>query len=125
MFIIWFESSGRRLYTQEEREKKGIPETGEIQEAGPGAEKEEEKETHPLQGEPEGLLPGSQALPMDRAGRIILKMASYQKVTIGDIRCILTDLTEEEAEEKASALVQAGLLLKTESPSGSYYRKAG
>ena len=73
----------------------------------------------------QGLLPGSQALPMDRAGRIILKMASYQKVTIGDIRCILTDLTEEEAGEKASALVHAGLLLKIESPSGSYYRKAG
>ena len=31
----------------------------------------------------------------------------------------------DEAEEKASALVHAGLLLKIESPSGSYYRKAG
>ena len=40
---------------------------------------------------------------LDRAGRIILKMASYQKVTIGDILCILTDMTEDEAKEKTAA----------------------
>ena len=52
-------------------------------------------------------------------------MASYQKVTIGDILCILTDMTEDEAKEKTADLVDAGLLLETEGPSGSYYRKAG
>ena len=111
--------------TDGKEEKKEGPEPGERQEAGSGPEKKEEKEEQPEAGEPEGLLPGSQAQSLDRSGRIILKMASYQKVTIGDILCILTDMTEDEAKEKTADLVDAGLLLETEGPSGSYYRKAG
>ena len=111
--------------TDGKEEKKEGPEPGERQEAGSGPEKKEEKEEQPEAGEPEGLLPGSQAQSLDRPGRIILKMASYQKVTIGDILCILTDMTEDEAKEKTADLVDAGLLLETEGPSGSYYRKAG
>ena len=111
--------------TDGKEEKKEGPEPGERQETGSGPEKKEEKEEQPEAGEPEGLLPGSQAQSLDRPGRIILKMASYQKVTIGDILCILTDMTEDEAKEKTADLVDAGLLLETEGPSGSYYRKAG
>ena len=111
--------------TDGKEEKKEGPEPGERQEAGSGPEKKEEKEEQPEAGEPEGLLPGSQAQSLDRSGRIILKMASYQKVTIGDILCILTDMTEDEAKEKTADLVDAGLLLETEGPSGSYYRKVG
>ena len=101
-----------------EEDKEKDPETV------PGSEKKEEKEEHPSTGEPERFLPGSQAESLDRAGRIILKMASYQKVSIKDVCYILTDMTEEEVREKADLLVSAGLLLKTETPSGLFYRKA-
>ena len=94
------------------------------QEAGTGIEKEETEDAPPP-GKPEGFLPGNQEESLDRAARVILKMASYQKVSIKDILSILTDMTEEEVSERVASLARDGLLLRTETPTGLFYRKAG
>ena len=52
-------------------------------------------------------------------------MAAYTDVGIGDLRYILSDLTEEGIMKRARSLVLAGLLIEKDSPEGIRYRKAG